>query len=46
VTGKGAIRVAAAWASDDHGVKMMDSSEILWRDLGEGCIDRIHCDRE
>jgi hypothetical protein len=27
-------------------VKMMDSSEILCRDLGEGCIDRIYYDRE
>ena len=27
-------------------VKMMDSGEILCRDLGEGCIDRIYYDRE
>ena len=27
-------------------VKMMDGGEILRRDLGEGCIDRIYYDRE
>lgn len=27
-------------------VKMQDSNEILCRDLGQGCIDRIYYDRE